>query len=102
MNQNKDDTRKAYINSQKKLRTAIEKQEQTTTREKVEKLIKEGGIISQSFWNIRKKLIPRKNQDNHNTITEEGRTITNIDEAKEHIANYYEKPIPSKRSRRGL
>ena len=44
LNQNENDTRTAYINSQKKLRTAIEKQEQTTTREKLEKLINEGGI----------------------------------------------------------
>ena len=87
---NEQAARKEYIKSQKTLREAIEKHEQETTKEKLEKLVKEGGIKSQSFWNIRKKIMPRKTQDKHNTVTEEGKTIINKEEAKEHIAKYYE------------
>ena len=42
------------------------------------------------FWKIRKKLCAKSDDDMYNTKTEEGKTIEDPDEAKEHIAMYFE------------
>ena len=58
---------------------------------KINKLIQEGGIKSDRFWKIRKQIINKsKQQDDYDTITEEGKTLTEPEESKEYIASFYE------------
>ena len=43
-----------------------------------------------TFWNIRKRCINHNRNDTYDTQDEEGKTIVNPEEAKEHIADYFE------------
>ena len=79
-----------YLEKQKTLRNHLENQLKTTIENNIKTIIKEGGTKSQKFWNIRKKILKNTHQDQYNLITEEGHTITNCEQAKEYIADYYE------------
>ena len=50
-------TRKQHIESRIETRKAIEKEIQTRTKNTLEKLIEAGGVNSNNFWQIRKKLL---------------------------------------------
>ena len=80
-----------YIESQKRLRDELEYMEQLMVEDRINKLIKEGGIKSNLFWKIRKQILNKsKPSEEYDTITEEGTTLTDPEESKEHIANFYE------------
>ena len=79
-----------YIESQKTVRQLIEKQHRETIKQTADKLIREGGAKSNTFWKTRKKIMNHNNNDDYETIDEHGNTIADPDTAKEHIADYFE------------
>ena len=79
-----------YIRSQIKVNTLIEQQIKEDTNKKVEKIISEGGANSNTFWNIRRKLINHNKNEDYTTEDENGNKIDNPEQAKGHIAEYYE------------
>ena len=89
--EHKRETMDKYIETQKQLRTELEKAEKDNVQQRIHKIIKEGGIKSNLFWKIRKRIINKsKPDDDYDTITEDGQTLKEPEEAKEYIANYYE------------
>ena len=87
---NKASLKHIYIESQLKVKSLIEKQIKEKTQKKVYQIIKEGGVKSSTFWNIRKQLLNHNKNDAYETRDEEGKTIENPEMAKEHIADYFE------------
>ena len=79
-----------YIEAQKELRIQLEEHNRQQIRELIEKIKKEGGVKSKTFWNTKKRLAGKGNGSEYTTITEEGEEITDPEASKEHIANYYE------------
>ena len=79
-----------YIQAQKDLRNQIEKDAENKSKNIIQTLIKEGGAKSNLFWKLRRKIIKKDSDANYDTKDETGKTITNPEEAKEHIAKYYE------------
>ena len=66
----------------------IEKQ---AVQSRIKNIIQEGGIKSNSFWKIRKKIMKNgKSEDDYDVITEDDTVITDPKEAKEYIEQYYE------------
>ena len=87
----KKDKLKEYIESQKRVREEFEIMEKNMIEDRINKLVKEGGIKSNLFWKIRKQILNQsKLEEEYDTITEEGVTLTKPEEAKEYIANFYE------------
>ncbi len=85
----KQTTKKEYEKAQQNLREALEKLETARTEEKIKRLIAETKISPNIIWQTRRKT---KNDTDleYNTITEEGRVLTEPDETREYIANYFE------------
>ncbi len=79
-----------YIDMQKKLREQLEKDELERRKNIANRLIQEGGINSNLFWHIRRKIVKNDTDANYEVKDEDGNTIQNENEAKEHIARYYE------------
>ncbi len=79
-----------YISIQKQLIKQLEKDERTRRYNIANKLIREGGTQSDLFWKLRRKIIKNDSDANYDVKDEEGNTIEDEEEAKEHIANYYE------------
>ena len=65
-------------------------QHRQNTRKKAEQITREGGVKSNTFWNIRKQILNHNKNDNYDTYDEEGKPITDPHEIKEHVANYFE------------
>ena len=78
-----------YIEAQKELRAKLEEHNKQQTRELIEKIKREGGVKSKTFWNTKKRLTG-KGRKEYTTISEEGNEITDPEAAKEHIANFFE------------
>ena len=55
-----------------------------------EQLTREGGSKSKRFWKIRKNITNQGNAEPHDLITEENLRVTNPQEARQYIAQYYE------------
>ena len=87
---NLTELKEIYIRSQIKVNTLIEQQIKEDTNKKVEKIISEGGANSNTFWNIRRKLINHNKNEDYTTKDENGNKIDNPEQAKEHIAEYYD------------
>ena len=81
-------TKTEYIASQKEVRHQIEKQIKKNIKTVADKITKEGGVNSNLFWKIRKRI--QKTEDQYETIDEEGTTIKNPNKAKQHIADFFE------------
>ena len=80
-----------YIDSsQKILREEINEENTRISKKRVNEIKSEGGAKSGKFWRLRKKLLGKKSDTDYNTITEEGKELTDPDETKEYIATYYE------------
>ena len=79
-----------YIKAQRELRTENEEDGKRQVQQKIEKLAKEGGVKSNHFWKIRKKIMQNQPDNDYDTITEDGRTLNDPDETKEYIAQFYE------------
>ena len=87
--QDKQTAKNEYLESQTKLRTEIEKAEAKLTEEKLGKIYKNSKINPNTIWEARKKA-RGCNTLEYNTVTEDGKQITDPIETKEHIANYFE------------
>ena len=87
---NKHQLKCIYIESQKTVRHLIEKQHRESIKQTADKLIREGGANSNTFWKTRKRIMNHNNQDDYDTIDENGNPIKDPDTAKEHIADYFE------------
>ncbi len=79
-----------YISAQKQLRDQLDKDERNRRYKIANKLILEGGAKSDLFWIMRKRIIKNDSDANYDIKDEEGNVIENEEDAKEHIANYYE------------
>ena len=79
-----------YIQTQKRLREEIENIEKHRVEQRINLIIKEGGAGSDHFWKIRKKILSQGKNETYDLITEEGEKITEPEQAKEYIANFYE------------
>ena len=75
--------------AQKEMKEAIELQEKSLTRIKLDRLIQAGGTKSNMFWKTRKQILKSK-QLEADTKNEQGKTIHDPQEAKEHVAKYFE------------
>ena len=85
----KQSTLEKYIKSQRELRSAIEETETKTIENRLEKLYEKAKINPNTIWTARKRANGCQDLD-YNTYTEEGKLITNPEETKDHIANYFE------------
>jgi hypothetical protein len=56
----------------------------------VNQITKEGGAKSNTFWRIGKQLLNHNKNYNYETKDEEGNTLTDPEEIREHVANYFE------------
>ena len=75
---------------QKTVRHLIGKQHRETIKQTADKLIREGGANSNTFWKTRKRVMNHNNHDDYYTIDENGNPIKDPDTAKDHIADYFE------------
>ncbi len=80
-----------YVQSQIKLKQGIEEEGRRTAIDKLRRLKEQGGSKSRDFWRIRKQILNKGKKEEYDTIDEEGQTIKEPEEAKEHIATYFEK-----------
>ncbi len=87
---NYEEIKNHYIDTQKKLREQLEKDEIEKRMNIANKLIQQGGTKSNLFWQMRKKIIKNDMDANYDIKDEEGNTIEDESKAKEHIAQYYE------------
>lgn len=78
-----------YLSTQKDLKDEIEKQEMENTKAKAEELIQKGGVKSNDFWKITKRIKNPKKEE-YDLLTEDGKTLVNPEESKKYIANYYQ------------
>ncbi len=90
MPSNIQEIKNRYIELQKKLREQLETDEETRRRAIANRLIREGGTKSNLFWQMRRKIIKSDMDANYEIKDEDGNTIQDADDAKEHIAQYYE------------
>ena len=79
-NNDKRKAKEAYLTCQTKLRDEIEREDKERTDNKLKELIKAGGINSNNFWQIRKRILKQK-PDVYDLISEEGKVIENKQEA---------------------
>ncbi len=79
-----------YIEAQFTLKQLVDTQIKDNINNTTEKIIREGGANSTTFWNIRKQLLKHNNQEIYPIKDENGKPITTPQEAKDHVANYYE------------
>ena len=77
-------------NRQHELRELIENQYKAQTTELLETIIKEGGTSSNSFWKTRRRILNNKEDNNYDIIKPDGTIITNTEEEKQHIADFFE------------
>ena len=83
------ETKTKYMESQKKLRKAIEKEETNIINNKLQNLVKRAKINPNIIWETRKRA-KGCNGLEYNTLKEDGRRITDPQETKDHIADYFE------------
>ncbi len=78
-----------FVCQQKIVRSLVSDEECKRTEGRIDALIQTGGEKSNLFWKIRKKLLKIK-EEAYDTITEEGVKLTDGDQSKVYIANYFE------------
>ena len=79
-----------YFRAQRDLRHEIETIEMNRVEQRINLIIREGGAGSNHFWKIRKKILSQGKNDNYDLVTEEGQKVTDPEQSKEYIANFYE------------
>ncbi len=85
-----EDIKEQYFESQRELRKQKEQDEKERRNKMINTLINEGGTKSQLFWRMRKKIISKDSDASYDTKDEDGNTIKDPEQAKNHIADYYE------------
>ena len=88
---NKNETKIQYLISQTKVRNLMEQQQRHNVAQTVNQIIQEGGANSKTFWTIRKKLLNHNKNDEYETIDENDKKIIAPTQARNHIADYFEK-----------
>ncbi len=88
---NIDDKKRQYFQAEDKLRSKIEENIKEESKRKLEKMRDRFGIRTNEFWRHRANCEGKDQKDDYDTVTEEGRIIENPIEAKEYIADFYEK-----------
>ena len=53
-------------------------------------IIQQGGAGSDHFWKIRKKILSQGKNESYDLITEDGKLVTEPEESKEYIADFYQ------------
>ena len=79
-----------YFQAQRELKNEIGKIEEYRVEQRINRIIKEGGAGSNHFWKIRKKILSQGQNEQYDLVTEEGVKVTDPEQTKEYIANYYE------------
>ena len=82
-------TKTRYLETQDNYRRAQEELEMKTIEKRLEDIAKKTKLQPNTIWEIGKKA-NQKNELEYNTITEDDRIITDPQETKDHIANYFE------------
>lgn len=96
--QNKEKFYKKYIEINKQLNQQIEQENTKRVQVTTSRLINQGGVKSNYFWKLRKSILKNTMED-YDLITEEGHKVTNPEEAKEIIAQYYEGLYQARKAR---
>ena len=79
-----------YKEAQQKLVLLIQEEKAKSVQTTYDKILKEGGAKSNTFWDTRRKIIGANKPPEYDTINEEGTKILDPEKSKEHIANYFE------------
>ncbi len=85
----KGKAKKAYEESQINLRREMEKHETEKTEERIAKIVRATKINPNAIWDARKRA-RTDNELEYDTITEEGKTLTDPNETLSYIADQYE------------
>ena len=78
-----------YIETQKRTREMIDKYDTEQPEKRIRELINKTKIDPNNIWQARRAARRNYGLEN-NTITEEGKELTDPEETKEHIAMYFE------------
>ena len=78
-----------YINAQKNLRECIEEDEKEKTTQTMNRLSKASKMNLNEFWKQSKRILNKGQNEQHDTITEDGIKLENPEEAKKHIREYF-------------
>ena len=81
---------KTYIEKQKQLKQEIEIETKEKTKSKLSKYAKEGASKTIKFWKQKNDIEKEKVSEPYDTMKENGEIIEEPEEAREHIAQYYE------------
>ena len=79
-----------YKQSQLNVRNTIQTERKEKLKEIYGRIVKEGGTKSQYFWKIRRQILGTNKPLEYDTITEEGEKITDAQQSKTYIAEYYQ------------
>ncbi len=83
------ETMRIYMTAQADHRKAVELEDKKRTEEKIMRLAKDAKQNRNLIWQIRKKT-KTNNELEYNTITEEGKTLTDPEETKKYIQQWYQ------------
>ena len=89
-NGNKTQTLENYREAQTYLKSIILKEKKEETKSTFDKILNEGGVKSQTFWQTRRKILGANKPPEYDTIDEQGVKILDPEKSKEHIASYFE------------
>ena len=87
---NKQPALSNYLDAQWRLRESLNEHEKKSTEEKINKITKACENNMNEFWKLRRKMLGKNDHSMYNTLSEEGDPIEDPDDAKEHIAQYFE------------
>ena len=87
---NKMELLQKYKQSQEKLKTSIAEDQKLNTIRKLQKFAKNGAAKMISFWKMKAEAEREETSEPYDLITEDNRTLTDPEESKEYIANYFE------------
>ena len=83
-----------YLDQLKQIITTINQKMNEHRTKRIEditsQIIKEGGVNSRRFWNMRKQILNQGTNNSHPVLDEDSNLLDNPTQAKEHIANFYE------------
>ena len=92
---------KNIFEKQEELLQEIEKELKNETKKKLENYAKEGASRTVSFWKQKNDIEKEKVSEPYDTMRENGEIIESSEEAKEHIAQYYESLYQARPSKEG-
>ena len=79
-----------YKNAQKELIDQIEIDLQNRAKQKLDKYKKEGHMKQNQIWKLKEEAEAATDNDQYDTITEDGKILQGPNETKEYIANFFE------------